>query len=283
MSADQPPVRTGRRLSLPWFLVVVVVYLVIIQGVGALTGVGRGDSDSQFPTTATVVRNGLVPIGLSVLFGAAVVTWLGWWGEVMRYRAPVRRWVWFVPVSMIAAALLGMNYPNLAGQDASLVIALVAMTVCVGIGEELMFRGIGVQVFKRAGLSEGRVALYSSLVFGLVHVSNAFGEGAQAVLQALIVSTSGYFFYLCLRVGGTLLLPMLVHGLWDLGLISNLVGSEPKAYAGMVLPIVLQIALIVVLVIRRRSVEPGPEAGSEAGRDGTTAHLPPAEQSATGR
>ncbi|MFF7585976.1 CPBP family intramembrane glutamic endopeptidase [Kitasatospora purpeofusca] len=254
MSAIESPPRRGRRLTWPWFLVVVVGYLAIIQGLGALIGADRGGSTSQFPTTEVVVRNGLIPIGLSVLFGVAVVTWLGWWGEVLRYRAPVRRWVWFVPISMLAAALLGMNYLHLADQPVSLVLSLVAMTACVGIGEELMFRGIGVQVFKRAGLSEGKVALYSSLIFGAVHLSNAFGEGAQAVLQALIVSTSGYFFYLCLRVGGTLLLPMAVHGLWDLGLLSSLVGSEKEAYAGMLLPILVQVVLIVLVVVKRRSI-----------------------------
>ncbi|MEV7281682.1 CPBP family intramembrane glutamic endopeptidase [Streptomyces sp. NPDC093111] len=130
------------------------------------------------------------------------------------------------------------------------------MTLFVGIGEELMFRGIGVQVFKRAGLSEGKVALWSSVAFGIVHVSNAFGEGAQALLQAVIVSTSGYFFYLCLRVGGTLLLPMLVHGLWDFSLVSNAVGLDPKASPGMVLPIVLQVVLIVLVIVKRRTIEP---------------------------
>lgn len=134
--------------------------------------------------------------------------------------------------------------------------SLLLLGLFVGVGEELMFRGIGVQVFRRAGLTEGRVALYSSLVFGLVHLSNAFGAGAQAILQALIVSTSGYFFYLCLRVGGVILLPMLVHGLWDTSLFSNLVGDEPQASLGMVLIIVLQAALIVLLLVRRRSIEP---------------------------
>ncbi|MFD4375636.1 CPBP family intramembrane glutamic endopeptidase [Streptomyces sp. NPDC058486] len=198
----------------------------------------------------------MIPIGLSVLFGAAVVTWLGWWGSVMTYRAPVRRWVRFVPISMLVVAVIGVNYPNLANQPVSLVLSLIVMTLLVGIGEELMFRGIGVQVFKRAGLSEGKVALWSSVVFGVVHVSNAFGEGAQAILQAVIVATSGYFFYLCLRVGGTLLLPMLVHGLWDFSLVSNAVGIDPKASPGMILPIVLQIALIVLLIVKRRTIEP---------------------------
>lgn len=256
MSAQQPPTDVGRRLTWPWFLAVVVVYLVIIQGIGRLIGVDRSGSDSQFPDVESVVRNGLIPIGLSVLFGAAVVTWLGWWGEVMRYRVPVRRWVRFVPISMLVVAVLGVNYPNLAEQPVSLVLSLLAMTLFVGIGEELMFRGLGVQVFKRAGFSEGKVALWSSVVFGLVHVSNAFGEGAQAVLQAVIVSTSGYFFYLCLRVGGTLLLPMLVHGLWDFGLLSNMVGADPKSSPGMLLPILLQVVLIVVVIVKRRSVEP---------------------------
>ncbi|MET7407598.1 CPBP family intramembrane glutamic endopeptidase [Streptomyces parvulus] len=256
MPVQPSPVPAGRRLTWPWFLVVVVVYLAILQGLGALIGVDHGSGDSQFPTTETMIRNGVIPIGLSVLFGAAVVTWLGWWGSVLHYRVPVRRWVRFVPVSMLVVAVLAVNYPNLANQPLSLVLALIAMTALVGIGEELMFRGIGVQVFKRAGLSEGKVALWSSVVFGVVHVSNAFGEGAQALLQAVIVSTSGYFFYLCLRVGSTLLLPMLVHGLWDFSLVSNTVGTDPKTSPGMILPILLQIALIILVIIKRRRIEP---------------------------
>ncbi|WP_326843899.1 CPBP family intramembrane metalloprotease [Streptomyces sp. NBC_01558] len=205
-----PRDRPGRDLSWPWFLVVVIVYAGVIQGLGQLVGVDTSGSDSQFPTAESILRNALIPIGASIVFAA-------------------------------------------------------------GVGEELMFRGIGVHVFSRAGFSEGKIALYSSVVFGLVHISNAFGEGAQALVQALVVSTSGYFFYLCLRVRGTLLLPMLVHGLWDTSLISNLVGDSPQASLGMVLVIVLQVVLIVVLAVRRRSVEPA--SGNL---------VPPAETPATG-
>ncbi|MDV9190459.1 CPBP family intramembrane glutamic endopeptidase [Streptomyces sp. SR27] len=247
----------------------VVVYLAILQGLGALIGVDTG-SKGQFATTEAILRNGLIPIGLSVLFGAAVVTWLGWWGDVMRYRVPVRRWVRFVPIAMLVAAVLGANYRNLADQPLSLVLSLIAMTLLVGVGEELMFRGIGVQVFKQAGFTEGKVALWSSLIFGLAHVSNAFGEGSQAIVQAVVVSTSGYFFYLCLRVGGTLLLPMLVHGLWDFGLISNSAGVDPEASPGMVLPILLQVALIVLVIVKRRSISPATGPDTENNADSNT-------------
>lgn len=245
----------GRRLAWPWFLVVVIVYAGIIQGLGQLIGVDTDYSDSEFPTAESLVRNALIPIGASIVFGAAVVTWLGWWGEVLRYRAPVRRWVRWVPVSMIAVALIALNYGHLADQSPSLVACLILLGLFVGVGEELMFRGIGVHVFRRAGFTEGKVALYSSIVFGLVHVSNAFGQGAQALIQAVIVSTSGYFFYLCLRVGGVILLPMLVHGLWDVSLLSSLVGDEPQTYPGLVLIILLQVVLIAVLVVKRPPIE----------------------------
>ncbi|WP_241778854.1 CPBP family intramembrane glutamic endopeptidase [Streptomyces sp. AcH 505] len=167
----------------------------------------------------------------------------------------MRRWTRRVPISMIAVALVGLNYGHLADQSASLMACLLLLGVFVGVGEELMFRGIGVHVFQRAGLTESKVALYSSLVFGLVHVSDAFGQGAQALVQALVMSTSGYFFYPRLRVGGVILLPILVHGLWDTSLISNLVGDEPQASLGMVLVALLKVVLIVVLLVKRRTIE----------------------------
>ncbi|MEV7929440.1 type II CAAX endopeptidase family protein [Kitasatospora sp. NPDC088779] len=257
-SAPDPPAAAdhGRRLTWLGYALIVIVDLGIIQGLGAAIHVDNGNSRSQFPTTEAIVHNALIPIGASIVFVSAVITWLRWWPAVFRYRAPVRRWVHLVPISMIVAAVAGLNYGHLAQQQASLVVCLLVLGVFVGVGEELMFRGVGVQVFRRAGLSEGRTALFSSVVFGLVHVSNAISTGPQAIGQAVIVATSGYFFYLCLRVGGVILLPMLVHGLWDTSLISNLVGPEPGVSVGMVLLIALQIALIVVLIVRRKRIEP---------------------------
>ncbi|WP_405015101.1 CPBP family intramembrane glutamic endopeptidase [Kitasatospora sp. NBC_01539] len=258
--------QAGRQLTWPWFLVVVVVYTAILQGVGKLIEVDTSGTDGEFPNVDAMVHNVLIPIGLSILFGAAVVTWLGWWGEVLTYRVPVRRWVRWVPISMLAAAVVGLNYGHLADQSAGLVACLLVLGVFVGLGEELMFRGIGVHVFKRAGFSEGKVALWSSVVFGLAHLSNAFGHGAQAVVQAAVVSTSGYFFYLCLRVGGIILLPMLVHGLWDTSLFSSLIGTDPSPYAGSFLLIGLQVALIIVLLVRRHSIEPAPDTDPDSRR-----------------
>ena len=59
------------------------------------------------PTADAGLRNFVIPIGGSALFGAAVVTWLGWWPEIVRDRRPVQRWVRIVPLIMLAAAVCG--------------------------------------------------------------------------------------------------------------------------------------------------------------------------------
>ena len=51
--------------------------------------------------------------------------------------------------------------------------SLFIATQFVGWGEEGMFRGIGVTTLRDHGLTEGKVALWSSIIFGAVHLSNA--------------------------------------------------------------------------------------------------------------
>jgi hypothetical protein len=68
---------------------------------------------------------------------------------------------------------------HLLDQEADLVLALVVLVCIVGFTEELMFRGIGLVTFRRMHLTEGKVALYSSVIFGAVHLSNALATGTR--------------------------------------------------------------------------------------------------------
>ena len=174
---------------------------------------------------------------------------------VLRVNKPVRRWVRFVPISMIVVAVLAIDYGHLADQTAGLVVALIAVAVAVGFTEELMFRGLGVTVFRRGGFSEGNVALWSSVIFGAAHISNAVGQGPGAIAQALVVSTTGYFLYLTFRVGGVIFLSMLVHGLWDFSLLSGQIGPHPGVYVGNALVILTQVVLMVAVLRRRHRTE----------------------------
>ena len=65
-------------------------------------------------------------------------------------------------------------------------LALLVATQFVGWGEEGMYRASG-QALRDHGLTEGKVALWSSVIFGAVHLSNALGP-YKAVPQAIAVA-----------------------------------------------------------------------------------------------
>jgi CAAX protease family protein len=124
----------------------------------------------------------------------------------------------------------------------------------VGCGEEAMYRGIGVTTFRVNGYSEGKVALWSSAVFGLSHGVNLFtSQGKVAFVQVLAAAAAGYFLYLIRRVGGGLLLPVIVHGLWDFGIFTGRLGA---VYAGTGLLVLADVVIVVILLVRRRQIEP---------------------------
>ncbi|NQY57793.1 MAG: hypothetical protein HRT86_15160 [Ilumatobacteraceae bacterium] len=55
---------------------------------------------------------------------------------------------------MVAAAIIVTADGALADQDASLILTVAGTSLLVGIGEELMFRGVSTRVLRRHGLTE---------------------------------------------------------------------------------------------------------------------------------
>jgi len=148
---------SSRRLSIAAFVVIVVVDLVILQGVGALGQAGLdGFEDGHVRTSEQVALGLLLPVGLSVVFVYAVVAVLGWWRPVFVDDRPVQAWVWVVPIAFAFAIVLSIDYADLADKGVGFVLLLLLAALCVGFGEEGMFRGIGVTTFRVNGFSEGK-------------------------------------------------------------------------------------------------------------------------------
>lgn len=123
-----------------------------------------------------------------------------------------------------------------------------------------MFRGIGVVTFRRMRLTEGKVALYSSLAFGAVHLSNALATGTSAIFQAIIVSFTGYMLYLTRRWAGAIWLAMPVHGSQDFLITSGQVGVDPEISPLSFVVLPTMIGLAVLLWRRRDRIERSGEA-----------------------
>ena len=92
-------------------------------------------------------------------------------------------------------------------------------------------------------------------MFGAVHLTNAISTGGAAVPQAIAVSFAGYFFYLTRRVSGGLVVPAVIHGLFDFSILSATVVSD-DVYAGGLAAILAYPLVAGILLARRRRIEP---------------------------
>ena len=244
-----------RSLSVGTWIGLVVVYLLILQALSRLTTAGmHGVKYGTFPNIETIVRALILPVGLSVVLVLLVIRHLKWWRPVLRDDKPVRRWVWIVPAIMVATIAIGTNYKGVADKGHGFTLTFLAAALLVGIGEEGMYRGLGVVAFRDAGYSEGKVALWTCVVFGLSHATNIFTEGKGAVAQALVTVLAGYFFYLSRRVSGGLLVPILVHALWDFGLFSGAITDH--VYSGAAAFVAADIILGILLLRGHKHIEP---------------------------
>ena len=233
----------------------VLVYAAIIQVGGRVIG-HDVDADDAWATAGNIIEAALIPIALSSVFVILLATWLRWWPQIIHEPLRVQHWVRIVPIALLVAAAVGASWGNLFDQRAELVLTLVVLVCLVGFTEELMFRGVGLVTFRRMGLTEGRVALYSSLIFGAVHLSNALGTGTSAILQATVVSFTGYMLYLTRRRAGAIWLAMPVHASQDFVILSGQVGIDAESTPLAIIVLPTMIGLAILLWLRRHRIEP---------------------------
>lgn len=240
-----------RRLKIWHFIVFAVVYIVIVQGANAL--LSAGEAGFAAPTSVDgLVRAMVVPVGLGIVFVLAVLTYMGAWQRIFVDSFPVRRWVLAVPITLLVTVLVITHYTGLAEKGLTFALLLLVATLMVGFGEELLFRGIGVTIFRDNGFSEFKVGLWTTIAFGVAHGSNIFTAGVGALLQVILTSATGLLFYLVMRSTGALLMAALVHGLWDFAVLSTQVNPDAPSPLTNLSAVVLGVILVGLLVMRRR-------------------------------
>ena len=158
--------------------------------------------------------------------------------------------MWIVPVALLLTTLGVTNYGGLAEKSVAFVCLLLG-SLMIGCAEEVLFRGIGVTMFRANGQSERMVALWTTIIFALAHAASLLG----GPLQVLSTLGTGYLFYLVRRVSGGLLLAALVHGLWDFGVLSAGV-VKGEVYGAVPAILVVEIVLLLVLLAFHRRIEP---------------------------
>jgi membrane protease YdiL (CAAX protease family) len=260
---SQHPARTVRVQPRPIIGIAIFVVYAVIFSVGFLaSGV---DYDRAGDTTSNVLKAIVVPVGIGALVLLLVTHFLGWWRPVFRDEDRSPRWTLLIPAFMAAAVLAGLATADWGTRESSFIVWLLIGTLFVGIAEETLTRGLLLVGF-RGGMGEVGVWFWTSLVFGALHGLNImFGQSVgDTVRQIVFAFVIGSVLYACRRATGVLLVPIVLHWLWDFttfvasggeGTTSASATASLQGFVAYGAVIVLIVALVKRSLFAVRSVE----------------------------
>jgi len=243
-----------------------LLYVALVFGLGKAVG-------PDFTELADSVENLLwgvyVPVGAAALGMVVLTTWLGWWRPAIkdRHRAPA--WIIIAPLLMVAIAVSNMLGADFGMLSTSYLLVLAGGMLLVGLGEELMSRGLLLTAM-RGRSNEFLAWLVSTVLFGVMHIGNFFmGQDLVPTLgQVGLTMIFGTGFYIIRRATGSLIWAMLLHALWDFGsFVNTQAGEQSQATQLMLaaLPIVVIVCLIWAIKGAKERLDAAPESAPVTG------------------
>ena len=200
----------------------VVAYLAVVALLWRRNGVRY---DALAESRDSVMKGIVVPMGVGSVLLVVVTTALGWWGPAL-VQSPRSgpTWALVVPVVLGVAAALGLASIDWSSPKARRVLPALALgCLLVGFAEELGTRGLVLVGARESGWGELAAALLTMVVFSLVHAMNGlFGQSwPQTLAQLGLTFVAGAAFYVTRMTTGSLVVAMLLHALWDFGLLGT--------------------------------------------------------------
>jgi len=259
-------------------LILVVVYYGVYQLLSLLVGAVFG-TEGGLRGAKNSAMDVFIGTGLPILLGAIVLlafaASLGWLRELFGPQ-PVRGrgWMWVGIAVVLAINLSAFLSIDFRSAGFALVASWLLTGLFVGLAEELLTRGLVVNLMRKAGRGEIAVALVSSALFAALHAGNFFttDQGlSTTAMQVVYTFFFGLIMYLALRLTGRLIWPILLHASTDPTL--SLFAAHPAA--GNPLSILASLStylvtatgavlLIVFIVSERRRARGGIHTGAPA-------------------
>lgn len=257
-----------------------VVYIALYLGAGALTSTifaGMIDPTNLFGSGTSVFFGVALPILIGAILLLLFIWSLGWFREIFGPQ-PIKGsgWMWIAVVLVLIPIVLHVAATNWDEIPVDVIVATLFMGLCIGVAEELLTRGVAVNLLRKAGYGEKAVMVLSSAIFALLHAQNVIGgQNPLATLFELPYTFGfGLMMYLVLRVTGSIIWPILLHAATDptttlaVGGIAGLGGEAGSASTSPLLPIAgvfnwvfLIVGLIALFFVKGR-VNPKVEVGA---------------------
>lgn len=233
-----------------------VVYYVLYQAGGLLF---LPLIEQVEPNSAAAV---FIGTGLPVLLGSILLLIFGWsvgWLRETFGPQPIRGrgWMWIAVVAVLLFNILRFASIDYSEAGFDLVAAWLFAGLFIGLAEELLTRGYVVNLMRKAGHSEIAVATVSAAVFAGLHSGNLLtGQALFPTLVQLVYTFAfGICMYLAMRVGGSILWPILLHATTDPSIFlqtAHPADGPLTAIAGLGNPVVIIVGLVLLIFIRGR-------------------------------
>jgi len=249
-------------------LLLVAAYALVYQGFGLVSGLAGGrfiDSDDLFGTAESVFFALALPILLGGLALLAFVWSVRWLREIFGPQ-PVggNWWMWIAVPLVVIPIVLRVVGTEWTSYSVSVVLVTLVTGVFIGFAEELLTRGLAVNLLRRGGFGERAVVLLSSMLFALLHSVNVLTGQPPLTVAITVVYAFGFgaMMYLVLRVTGNIVWPMLLHAATDpttmlatggLDAHGDTAGSAALiAFAGLFNFVYIAAAVLAVFLVRGR-------------------------------
>ncbi len=223
-------------------LVATVLYLTIMT-----IGMYVMSHESNYKYPDPQMMNILIYFVFFAVASSIVIYWLFFRGTAfkkMKFNLWILEFLIFAVVVVLAQIFLG-NYKN---ADMHLIWIIVATTLMVGIGEEMLFRGLIFTAFKeKYGVYIG--ILVSAGIFGFLHGTNIVGGAAigATLFQMLSAGLSGIVAAWVFYKTESLIPTIFYHAIWDM---SELLGTvAPVKTVGILSSIQISFETVAAIVI----------------------------------
>lgn len=231
-------------------LLMAVAYILYFSVALKISGVGY---ESIIDTPSNILRAVVLPLIGGAILLSTFAKWSGWWKDLWRdkHRIQGHSWMNLFAIIMAIGIVTNLVAASSGSSSAQLISYIFIGTALVGYCEEILFRGIVLRGARGSGLSELRVMLVVALSFGLFHGVNFFlGQDIIATIQQVLFATlTGAIFYLIFRKSGLLIVPMILHGLWDFTIFTREATLGPAPELAPTVAIIGALGLYVPVIL----------------------------------
>jgi membrane protease YdiL (CAAX protease family) len=244
-------------------LLLTAVYFVLFQVLSLLL-TPLAENVEEPSSAAGVVVFYVLPELLGCLILALFTVSVGWWRELFA-RQPIRGsgWMWIAIVVVLLFNVLRFATLDYDAAGFEVVAAWLLAGLLIGFSEEVLTRGLVVNLMRKAGYREIVVAVISAALFSALHAGNLLsGQPLLATaIQLLYTFAFGILMYLALRVTGTIIAPILLHASTDPSIFLQTAYPAEGALTGIAGAgniVVIVTGLVLIFFIRGRVGEAKP-------------------------